>query len=306
MSFFSKITSGLKKTKDSVFNSITSFVYKSKIDDEFFEELFEELILADVGYETSEFLTQELKSRVKKEKIENGSEAVVILKDIIKDLLKPEDEIKLTSSPSIILVIGVNGVGKTTSIGKLSNLYKAQGKKVLLAAADTFRAAAANQLEEWAKRSNVDILIKPEGADPASVVFEAVEKGQNENYDIVICDTAGRLHNKKNLMDELSKVRRVIDKAAKTEVDVEVLLVLEAITGQNAIMQAKEFINAAQATGIILTKLDGTAKGGSVLSIKKSLGVPVRFVGVGEGVDDLIKFSYEDFANSLISIDEVE
>ncbi len=303
MSFFKKIAQGLKKTTDNVFNSITNTIISSPITDELYEELFEELILADVGYETSEFLSEELKKRVRSSKAKDGEEVLAILKEIIKETLTAENEMDLSSSPSVILVIGVNGVGKTTSIGKLANLYKTQNKKVLLAAADTFRAAAANQLNEWATRANVDILIKEEGRDPASVVFESVEKAKNENYDLVICDTAGRLHNKKNLMEELSKIRRVITKADENA-KVEVLLVLESITGQNAISQAKEFTAAANATGVILTKLDGTAKGGSVLSIKRSLNIPVRFVGVGEAMDDLIHFSAEDFADALINLKE--
>ncbi len=305
MGFFSKIAQGLKKTTDSVFNAITKTIISSPITDELYEELFEELILADVGYETSEFLCEELKQRARKEKAQNGQEVLAILKNIIKETLTAENEMDLSSNPSVILVIGVNGVGKTTSIGKLANLYKNEGKKVLLAAADTFRAAAANQLNEWANRASVDILIKEEGRDPASVVFEAVEKAKSENYDIVICDTAGRLHNKKNLMEELSKIRRVITKADENA-SVEVLLVLESITGQNAISQAKEFTSAANATGVILTKLDGTAKGGSVLSIKRSLEIPVRFVGVGEQMDDLIHFSAEEFADALVSLKETE
>ncbi len=303
MSFFKKIAQGLKKTTDNVFNAIAKTIISSPITDELYEELFEELILADVGYETSEFLCEELKKRARSSKAKDGQEVLAILKEIITEILTAENEMDLSSSPSVILIIGVNGVGKTTSIGKLANLYKTSGKKVLLAAADTFRAAAANQLNEWANRAKVDILIKEEGRDPASVVFEAVEKAKNENYDIVICDTAGRLHNKKNLMDELAKIRRVITKADENA-KVEVLLVLESITGQNAISQAKEFTGAANATGVILTKLDGTAKGGSVLSIKRSLEIPVRFVGVGEAMDDLIHFSAEDFADALVNLKE--
>ncbi len=301
MGLFSKIAQGLKKTTDSVFNAIANTIVSSPITDELYEELFEELILADVGFETSEFLTEELKKRVKKEKAQNGEEVLEILRNLITELLTADNEMDLSTTPSIILVIGVNGVGKTTSIGKLANLYKTEGKKVLLAAADTFRAAAANQLNEWANRAQVDILIKEEGRDPASVVFEAVEKAKNEGYDIVICDTAGRLHNKKNLMEELSKIRRVITKANENA-KVEVLLVLESITGQNAINQAKEFTSAANATGVVLTKLDGTAKGGSVLSIKRSLEIPVRFVGVGEGMEDLIHFDAKEFSAALVSL----
>ena len=303
MGFFDKLGFGLKKTKGGIFDSITKSLRNSQIDDDMYEDLLDQLILADVGYETSQYLCDELQRRVKKEKIKTGEEAVEQMKDIIKELLSAETEMDYSKKPTVILIIGVNGVGKTTSIGKLANLYKQQGNKVLLAAGDTFRAAAASQLNEWAERADVDIVMHEEGADPASVVFEAVQKAKNENYDIVICDTAGRLHNKKNLMAELSKIRRVVTKA-DSEAGVETLLVLEAVTGQNAISQAKEFISAAEATGIILTKLDGTAKGGSVISIKRNLGVPVRFVGVGEGIDDLMIFDAQAFADTLVSLPE--
>lgn len=305
MGFFDKLGFGLKKTKGGIFDSITKSLRNSQIDDDMYEDLLDQLILADVGYETSQYLCDELKRRVKKEKIKTGEEAVEQMKDIIKELLSAETEMDYSKKPTVILIIGVNGVGKTTSIGKLANLYKQQGNKVLLAAGDTFRAAAASQLNEWAERADVDIVMHEEGADPASVVFEAVQKAKNENYDIVICDTAGRLHNKKNLMAELSKIRRVVTKA-DSEAGVETLLVLEAVTGQNAISQAKEFISAAEATGIILTKLDGTAKGGSVISIKRNLGVPVRFIGVGEGIDDLMIFDAQAFADTLVSLPESE
>ncbi|MEG1782635.1 MAG: signal recognition particle-docking protein FtsY, partial [Oscillospiraceae bacterium] len=250
-----------------------------------------------------EYLCSELKQRVKRQKVKSGQEAVALLEEIIKELLCADEELNLSGKPAVILVIGVNGVGKTTSIGKLANIYKSQGKKVLLAAGDTFRAAAASQLNEWALRADVDILMAQEGADPSALTFDAVKKAEDEGYDIVICDTAGRLHNKKNLMAELSKIKRAITKASE-KASVETLLVLEAVTGQNAISQAKEFISAAQATGIILTKLDGTAKGGSVISIKKNLGIPVRFVGVGEGIDDLMSFDGAVFAKALLNTDE--
>jgi len=305
MGILSKLGFGLKKTKGGIFDSITKALSNSQIDDDMYEDLLDQLILADVGYETSQYLVDELGRRVKKEKIKTGEEAVVLMKDIITELLTADRELDLSTTPAVILIIGVNGVGKTTSIGKLANLYKQQGKKVLLAAADTFRAAAASQLNEWAGRAGVDIVMHDEGADPASVVFDAVTKAKNEQYDIVICDTAGRLHNKKNLMAELSKIRRVVTKADENAA-VETFLVLEAVTGQNAISQAKEFISAADATGIVLTKLDGTAKGGSVISIKRNLGVPVRFVGVGEGMDDLMLFDPEEFAETLVSLTESE
>ena len=303
MGFFDKLGFGLKKTKDGIFNSITKTIISSPLTDELYDELLEQLILADVGYEVSELLCEELRKEARKRRVKTGEELVAVFQDIVVDLLSTDKEFDLSGSPAVILIIGVNGVGKTTSIGKLANYYKSQGKKVLLAAGDTFRAAAASQLEQWAQRSDVDIVMHTEGADPASVIFEAVQKGEKENYDIVICDTAGRLHNKKNLMAELGKISRVIRKASENA-SVETLLVLEAITGQNAIFQAKEFISAAEATGIILTKLDGTAKGGSVISIKKKLGVPVRFVGVGEGVDDLLLFDPQNFAKTLFSLEK--
>ena len=305
MGLFEKLGFGLKKTKEGVFNSITKAIISSPLTDELYDDLLEQLILADVGYEVSEYLCEELRREARKQKAKSGEDVVKIFRDIVVDLLSTDKEFDLSGTPAVILVIGVNGVGKTTSIGKLANYYKSQGKKVLLAAGDTFRAAAASQLNQWADRSGVDIVMHDEGADPASVIFEAVEKGKNQGYDIVICDTAGRLHNKKNLMAELGKISRVIRKASDTA-SVETLLVLEAITGQNAIFQAKEFIAAAEATGIVLTKLDGTAKGGSVISIKKKLGIPVRFVGVGEGVDDLLLFDPQSFAETLFSLEDGE
>ena len=305
MGLFEKLGFGLKKTKEGIFNSITKSIISSPLTDELYDDLLEQLILADVGYEVSEYLCDQLRTEARKRKAKSGEDVVKIFQDIVVELLSTDKEFDLSGDPAVILVIGVNGVGKTTSIGKLANYYSKQGKKVLLAAGDTFRAAAASQLNQWAERSNVDIVMHDEGADPASVIFEAVEKGKNSGYDIVICDTAGRLHNKKNLMAELSKISRVIRKASENA-SVETLLVLEAITGQNAIFQAKEFISAAEATGIILTKLDGTAKGGSVISIKKKLGIPVRFVGVGEGVDDLLLFDPQSFAETLFSLEDGE
>lgn len=297
-----KLDFGLRKTKKGFFQTIIgAFTALTEIDDEFYEDMLDQLILADVGYETSQYLVTELEKRVGKERAKSGEDAVRILKNIIAEEMTADRDLNLSTKPSVILVIGVNGVGKTTSIGKLANLYKKQGKKVLLRAGDTFRAAAANQLGEWAQRSGADIVTEKEGADPASVVFNAVRKAKKENYDIVICDTAGRLHNKKNLMAELSKIRRVVTKRGE-DIAVETLLVLEAVTGQNAISQAKEFISAAEATGVILTKLDGTAKGGSVISVKRQLGVPVRFIGVGEGIDDLMIFNAWDFADTLVSL----
>jgi len=305
MGLFEKLGFGLKKTKEGIFNSITKSIISSPLTDELYDDLLEQLILADVGYEVSEYLCEQLRTEARKRKAKSGEDVVKIFQDIVVDLLSTDKEFDLSGDPAVILIIGVNGVGKTTSIGKLANYYSKQGKKVLLAAGDTFRAAAASQLNQWAERSNVDIVMHDEGADPSSVIFDAVQKGKSEKYDIVICDTAGRLHNKKNLMAELGKISRVIRKASETA-SVETLLVLEAITGQNAIFQAKEFISAAEATGIILTKLDGTAKGGSVISIKKKLGIPVRFVGVGEGVDDLLLFDAQSFAETLFSLEDGE
>lgn len=294
-----KLDNGLRKTKGGFFNAIAKAFSNSQIEDDFYEDLLDNLVMADVGYETAQCLTDELESRVKKQKVKTGDEALELMKEIITELLRRDNQMDFSKKPTVVLVIGVNGVGKTTSIGKLANLYKNQGNKVLLAAGDTFRAAAASQLTEWADRAGVDIVKHGEGADPAAVIFEAVEKAKREGYDIVICDTAGRLHNKKNLMAELSKIRRVVTKA-DPDAGVETLLVLEAVTGQNAISQAKEFIRAADATGIILTKLDGTAKGGSVISIKKNLGVPVRYIGLGEGIDDLMPFDRKRFADTLV------
>lgn len=305
MGLFEKLGFGLKKTKEGIFNSITKSIISSPLTDELYDDLLEQLILADVGYEVSEYLCDQLRAEARKRKAKSGEDVVKIFQDIVVELLSTDKEFDVSGDPAVILVIGVNGVGKTTSIGKLASYYNKQGKKVLLAAGDTFRAAAASQLNQWAERSGVDIVMHDEGADPSSVIFEAVQKGKNEKYDIVICDTAGRLHNKKNLMAELSKISRVIRKASETA-SVETLLVLEAITGQNAIFQAKEFISAAEATGIILTKLDGTAKGGSIISIKKKLGIPVRFVGVGEGVDDLLLFDPQSFAETLFSLEDGE
>ena len=287
-----KLDNGLRKTKGGFFNAIAKAFSNSQIEDDFYEDLLDNLVMADVGYETAQYLTDELESRVKKQKVKTGDEALELMKEIITELLQRDNQMDFSKKPTVVLVIGVNGVGKTTSIGKLANLYKNQ-------AVYTFRAAAASQLTEWANRAGVDIVKHGEGADPAAVIFEAVEKAKREGYDIVICDTAGRLHNKKNLMAELSKIRRVITKA-DPEAGVETLLVLEAVTGQNAISQAKEFIRAADATGIVLTKLDGTAKGGSVISIKKNLGVPVRYIGLGEGIDDLMAFDRKRFADTLV------
>ncbi len=298
-----RLNESLRKTRGGMFSRITKALSGKKIDEGIYDDLLDQLILADVGYDTSMYLVTELEARTKRDFARTGDDVLRILRTLIAEQLRADRPMDLSSTPAVILVIGVNGVGKTTSIGKLARYYKAAGKKVLLAAGDTFRAAASSQLDEWAARAGVDIVQKGEGTDPSAVIFEAVTKGKNEGYDLVICDTAGRLHNKKNLMNELGKIRRVVSKADE-DARVETLLVLEAVTGQNAINQAREFIDAAGATGIILTKLDGTAKGGSVISIKRSLNIPVRFIGVGEKIDDIMEFDADAFARALVTLDE--
>ena len=298
-----KLNDGLSKTRVGFFGGILNRLTASQIDDDLYEDLEEQLILADTGADVAVGLVDKLQQAVNRDHLKTGQEAMQALKGLIAQEMTPETEMNLSGHPAVLLIIGVNGVGKTTSIAKLANYYKAQGKKVMLAAGDTFRAAAAEQLEIWAGRAGVPIIKAGEGADPAAVIFDAVQSAAARGYDLVICDTAGRLHNKKNLMAELSKIARAIPKAS-SEASVETLLVLDAITGQNAISQAKEFVAAAEATGIILTKLDGTAKGGSVISIRQKLGLPVRFVGVGEGIDDLMPFSAQDFADALFGAKE--
>ncbi len=298
MGFFEKLGFGLKKTRQASFDSITDLLESDRITEDLYEELTERLILADTGADVAEDLVDALREQVKKQKLKTGPEALAALKELLCARLSADGPMDLGGKPAVILIIGVNGVGKTTSIAKLANLYKAEGKKVLLAAGDTFRAAATEQLCTWAARVDVPVVKAGEGADPASVIFDAVTSAAARGCDIVICDTAGRLHNKKNLMAELAKISRVVAKASEAA-SVESLLVLDAVTGQNAIHQAAEFIEAAGATGIILTKLDGTAKGGSVISIKEKLGLPVRYVGVGEGVDDLMPFDAAGFAEAL-------
>ena len=298
-----KLNDGLSKTRVGFFGGILNRLTASQIDDDLYEDLEEQLILADTGADVAVGLVDKLQQAVNRDHLKTGQEAMQALKGLIAQEMTPETEMDLSGHPAVLLIIGVNGVGKTTSIAKLANYYKAQGKKVMLAAGDTFRAAATEQLEIWAGRAGVPIIKAGEGADPAAVIFDAVQSAAARGYDLVICDTAGRLHNKKNLMAELSKIARAIPKAS-SEASVETLLVLDAITGQNAISQAKEFVAAAEATGIILTKLDGTAKGGSVISIRQKLGLPVRFVGVGEGIDDLMPFSAQDFADALFGAKE--
>lgn len=303
MGLFSKISQGLKKTRDSFSGAVNSVISSfTKIDEELFEELEEALILADTGVDTAVAVCEELRQRVKAERVTDPSLISEMLKKVIADMMSVDNEIKTDTKPSVILVIGVNGVGKTTSIGKMANRYKEQGKSVILGAADTFRAAAAEQLTIWADRAGVPIIKHSEGADPSAVVFDTISAAKARNSDIIICDTAGRLHNKKNLMDELSKMTRIIERELPDS-DLEVLLVLDATTGQNAVNQAKQFKEAAGITGIILTKLDGTARGGVVIAINKELGIPVKLIGVGEQIDDLQDFSAEDFANALFDGD---
>lgn len=301
MGFFNKIKEGLKKTRNAVVGQIDSMLKSfKKIDDELFEELEELLVMGDVGVHTAEKICDELKDRVKKEGIKDPEEINRLLEETVSEMLKGGEELDISTTPSIILVIGVNGVGKTTTIGKLANSLSKQGKKVILAAADTFRAAAIEQLDIWAQRSGCEIIKQNEGSDPAAVVFDAISAAKARNADVIICDTAGRLHNKKHLMDELEKINRVIDRELPNAAK-EKLLVLDATTGQNAVNQAEQFRQATGITGIVLTKLDGTAKGGVVLAIKDGLGIPVKYIGVGEQIDDLQPFNSDDFAKALFA-----
>ena len=300
MGFFDKLKNGLTKTRESIAKQVNNVVSVFvKVDDELFENLEEALIMADIGVETSTYIIEKLRDNVKHKHITDGNLVKEELKSIISEILSTLDTtVDTSTTPSVILVIGVNGVGKTTSIGKIASHYKSMGKKVLLAAADTFRAAAIDQLDIWAQRSGCDIIKHQENSDPAAVVFDACTAAKARGADILICDTAGRLHNKKNLMAELAKINRVIERELPDSAR-ETLLVLDATTGQNAVSQAKLFSEAADITGIILTKLDGTAKGGIVISIAKEQNVPVKFVGVGEGIDDLQEFNSDDFAKAI-------
>jgi len=298
-SFFSKIKSGLQKTRNNIMSGVEN-VLKSftTIDEELYEELEEALIMADIGVETSVEIIERLRERVKAEKIHEVEAVRGLIVDIITQMLK-EDKSELNlPNPSVILVIGVNGVGKTTTIGKLANNFKKQGKSVVLAAADTFRAAAIDQLEIWGERNGVQVIKHQENSDPGAVVFDAIQSAKAKKTDVLICDTAGRLHNKKNLMDELAKIFKIITREYP-QAHQEVFLVLDATTGQNALQQAKLFKEAADITGLVLTKLDGTAKGGVIIAIKNELKIPVRYIGVGEGIDDLQPFNEEDFARAL-------
>lgn len=301
MGVFEKLKNGLKKTRESIANKIDQVLVSfGKVDEELFEELEEVLITSDVGVETSINIIGQLREMVKKEKITTAEGVREALKRIISEKLSHEQaDLDLSTKPSVIVVIGVNGVGKTTSIGKLAYMLRMQGKKVLVAAADTFRAAAIDQLEIWTRRAGVGIIKHSEGADPSAVVFDAIQSAKSKDVDVLICDTAGRLHTKKNLMEELRKLFRIISRELPGAA-VETLLVLDATTGQNAVSQAKTFSEVSQLTGIILTKLDGTAKGGIILSIKDELNVPVKFVGVGEQMDDLQPFVPKDFAAALL------
>ena len=299
MGLFKKFNFGLKKTREQMSGAIDSVLEASAaIDDDLFEELEEIHIMGDVGVTTAQHIIDELRDRVKKRDLKKPDKLRRVIREVVADMLSGKEGMELDTIPSVILVIGVNGVGKTTTIGKMAAYYKAQGKKVILAAADTFRAAAIEQLEIWADRAGVEIVKHREGADPAAVIFDTIAAGKARDADLIICDTAGRLHNKKNLMEELAKIYRVIDRELPYS-DREVLLVLDATTGQNAVNQAREFMNAAEITGIVLTKLDGTARGGVVLSIMDDLKIPVKFVGVGEQVDDLQPFDAEAFAQGL-------
>ncbi|MBE6813986.1 MAG: signal recognition particle-docking protein FtsY [Ruminococcaceae bacterium] len=299
MGVFKKINFGLRKTRNNMSGAIDNVLDSyTSIDEELFDELEEALVMGDVGVTTASEITKRLNERVRKKGLKNPNDVKTEIKEIVAEMLEGGEDMGLITIPSIILVIGVNGVGKTTTIGKMAAMYKAEGKSVILGAADTFRAAAIDQLTVWAERAGVDIISHKEGADPAAVIFDTISAAKARGNDIIICDTAGRLHNKKNLMDELAKIYRVIDRELPYS-DREVLLVLDATTGQNAVNQAREFAKIAEITGIILTKLDGTARGGVVLSIKNDLKVPVKFVGVGEGIDDLQPFNPHAFAEGL-------
>ena len=294
-----KINDGLEKTRTGFFANIVNTLTNSQIDDDLYNDLEEQLILADVGPDCAIRLVDELRDKVQADHLKTGEEALKALRELIRLEMNPAADMDISGKPAVILVIGVNGVGKTTTIAKLAYLYKDLGKKVMLAAGDTFRAAASEQLELWADRAEVPLVKAGEGADPAAVIFDAVKSAAAKGYDMVIADTAGRLHNKKGLMDELSKITRSVKKASP-EASLEVLLVLDAITGQNAISQAQEFCRAAGATGVVLTKLDGTPKGGCVIGVRQKLGLPIRFVGVGEKIDDLLFFSATDFSEALL------
>ena len=294
-----KMQRGLEKTRTGFFQNILNTLTHSEIDDDLYNDLEEQLILADVGPACAVRLVDELRDAVEEQHLKTGAEALEALRGILCQELTPRYPLDLDGRPAVLLVIGVNGVGKTTTIAKLAHLYKEQGRRVMLAAGDTFRAAASEQLELWADRAGVPLVQAGQGADPAAVIFDAVQSATAKGYDMVIADTAGRLHNKKGLMDELGKISRSVKKASP-QASLEVLLVLDAITGQNAISQAEEFCRAAGATGVVLTKLDGTPKGGCAVSVWENLGLPIRFIGVGEKIDDLMPFDAQSFVESLL------
>ena len=299
MGLFSKIKEGLRKTKESMISGMQRVVNSfTKIDEDLFEQLEETMIMSDMGVETSVEICEKLRKRVKERGVTDPGKIMELIQEIISEMMGEDVALDLSTTPSIILVIGVNGAGKTTTIGKLCHQYKQQGKKVLVAAADTFRAAAIDQLEVWTQRAGVDLVKHAEGSDPAAVVFDAVTAAKARKTDVLICDTAGRLHNQKNLMEELRKINRIISQQAEG-CAVETLLVLDATTGQNAVNQARLFNEVADITGIVLTKLDGTAKGGIVISIKNELGIPVKLIGVGEQIDDLQPFDSRSFVTAL-------
>ncbi|MBR1779413.1 MAG: signal recognition particle-docking protein FtsY [Clostridia bacterium] len=301
MGLLDKIKNGLQKTRTNIFSHIDSmFKNFTKVDEELFERLLEVLVMGDVGIRTAEEICDELREEVKKKSIKEPDAIKDLLKEILKGMLNLDSSLHLESTPSVILVVGVNGVGKTTTIGKLAIYLKEQGKNVILGAADTFRAAAIDQLKIWADRAGVDLISKEEGSDPAAVVYDTISAAKKRNSDVIICDTAGRLHNKKNLMQELSKIHRIMKRELPNS-SIEVLLVLDATTGQNAVNQTKEFQKATEITGIILTKLDGTTKGGMIFSINDEISIPVKFIGVGEAIDDLQPFDAETFVEALFS-----
>ena len=303
MGFFEKIKQGLKKTRENISHKIDLVINSfTKIDEEFFEELEEILIASDISLQTTQKICEDLRSEVKKHGYKDPKDIKIALRDMVEEIMSGNNDISLSTKPSVILVLGVNGVGKTTSIGKIAYDFEKSGKKVLLAAADTFRAAAVEQLEIWADRANCAIVKQPEGSDPAAVVFDAISSAKAKNIDVIICDTAGRLHNKKNLMSELEKINRIIDRELPNS-SKEILLVLDASTGQNGINQALEFKKILNLTGIILTKLDGTAKGGVAVSIKQELNLPIKYIGIGEGKEDLRPFNAREFANAIFGKD---
>ena len=301
--FFAKLKQGLTKTRSNIVDSIESvFTSHDKIDDNFYEELEEILVMGDVGIHATEEILDELKLAVKKRECRRPDECREYLIDVIKEKMRvTESDYEFLDKPSVVMVIGVNGVGKTTTIGKLAHIYRNKGKSVLIAAADTFRAAASEQLEIWAERAGVDMIGANDGADPSSVIYDAVNAARSRHVDVLLCDTAGRLHNKKNLMNELEKMNRIIDKNYPG-VKRENLIVLDATTGQNALNQAREFGEVAPLSGIVLTKMDGTAKGGIAIAIQSELGIPVKFIGVGEGIDDLQEFDSDTFVNALFDV----